>query len=133
MGATNNFIGANFILGMANLANPDYEIQRWHTATLSYAIAVMAAIANLYGPHLFDKLSRGMIIWNITAFFIVIITILATNDHKQSASFVFHDFQNFTGWSTGFTAILGLLQSAFGMCKSNLLRTRNPECCANRI
>ncbi|MCJ1437305.1 hypothetical protein MMC27_006691 [Xylographa pallens] len=116
MGATNNFIGANFILGMANLSYPSYVIERWHTALLSYAIAIMAAIGNIYGPHLLDKISRGMMIWNIVSFIIVIITILATNDHKQTPSFVFHDFQNFTGFGTGFTAILGLLQSAFGMC-----------------
>ena len=116
MGATNNFIGANFILGMANLSFPNYTIEQWHTACLSYAIAIMATIANLYGPHLLDRISRGMIVWNIVSFFIVIIVILATNDHKQSANFVFHDFQNFTGFGTGYTAILGLLQSAFGMC-----------------
>ncbi|MCJ1410627.1 hypothetical protein MMC19_004713 [Ptychographa xylographoides] len=116
MGATNNFIGANFILGMANLCFPTYTIERWHTALLSYAIAILATVANIYGPHLLDRISKGMMIWNIVSFFVVIITILATNDHKQSASFVFHDFQNFTGFGTGFTAILGLLQSAFGMC-----------------
>ena len=120
MGATNNFIAANFILGMANLSYPSYIIERWHTALLSYAVAIMAAIGNIYGPHLLDKISRGMMIWNIVSFFIVIITILATNDHKQTPSFVFHDFQNFTGFGTGFTAILGLLQSAFGMCKTTL-------------
>ncbi|KAK5077711.1 hypothetical protein LTR16_008710, partial [Cryomyces antarcticus] len=37
MGAVNNFIAANFILGMANLANQDYVIERWHTVLVSYA------------------------------------------------------------------------------------------------
>ena len=121
MGATNNFICSNFILGMANLSFPSYTIERWHTALMSYAVAVLATIANLFGPHLLDRISRGMIIWNIAAFFIVIITILATNKNKQSASFVFQDFQNFTGFGTGYTAILGLLQGAFGMCKETML------------
>lgn len=124
MGATNNFISANFILGMANLSFPDYTIERWHTVLLSYAIAMLATAANMFGPQFLDKISRGMIIWNIAAFFIVMITILATNNHKQSASFVFHDFQNFTGFGTAFTAILGLLQSAFGMCKIPYSHTR---------
>ena len=116
MGATNNFIGANFILGQANLSFPAYEIQRWHTVLLAYLIALLSTAVNLYGPHLLDKVSRGMLIWNILSFVIVIIVILACNDHKQPASFVFQDFQNFTGFSTGFAAILGLLQSSFGMC-----------------
>ena len=116
MGATNNFIGANFILGQANLSFPDYTIERWHTVLLAYLIAFVSTIINIYGPHLLDRISRFILLWNILSFVIVIITILATNDHKQSASFVFSDFQNFTGFNTGYAAILGLLQSSFGMC-----------------
>lgn len=116
MGATNNFIGANFILGQANLSFPSYEIQRWHTVLMAYLIAWISTTLNIFGPHLLDKISRGVLIWNIVAFVIVVITILACNDHKQPASFVFRDFENLTGFSTGFAAILGLLQSSFGMC-----------------
>jgi choline transport protein len=46
----------------------------------------------------------------------VVITILAMNDNKNSASFVFSDFVNLTGFPNSYTAILGLLQAAFGMC-----------------
>lgn len=53
---------------------------------------------------------------NITSFVIVVVTILATNDDKQSASFVFSDFVNETGFPAPYTAIVGLLQAAFGMC-----------------
>ena len=116
MGATNNFIGANFILGQANLSFPGYTIERWHTVLLAYLVAMISTGVNIYGPHLLDRISRFILLWNILSFIVVIITILATNDHKQPASFVFHDFQNFTGFSTGFAAILGLLQSSFGMC-----------------
>lgn len=116
MGATNNFIGANFILGQANLSFRSYTIERWHTVLLAYLIALISTGVNIYGPHLLDRISRFTLLWNILSFVVVVITILATNDHKQPASFVFHDFQNFTGFSTGFAAILGLLQSSFGMC-----------------
>jgi len=116
MGATNNFVGANFILGQANLTFPGYTIERWHTVLVAYLIALIATCANIWGPHLLDKISRGILVWNIFSFFVVIIVILACNDHKQSANFVFKDFQNFTGFGTAFTAILSLLQSAFGMC-----------------
>ncbi|KAL2353703.1 amino acid transporter [Cryomyces antarcticus] len=115
MGAVNNFIAANFILGMANLANQDYVIERWHTVLVSYAVAFLSVVINIVGPHLLDKISKGILAWNIAAFLIIVITILATNDHKQSASFVFKDFQNFTGFGTAYAALLGILQSAFGM------------------
>lgn len=116
MGATNNFIGANFILGQANLSFPRYVIERWHAVLLAYSITFVCAAVNIYGSHLLDRISRFVLLWNFCSFIIIMVTILATNDHKQPASFVFHDFQNFTGFSTGFVAILGLLQSSFGMC-----------------
>lgn len=111
MGATNSVIEANFVLGAANLNNPDYEIQRWHTALVSWAIAMVSLSFNVFVPRLLDKVSRGLLVWNICAFLIVFITILACNDHKQSPSFVFTEFQNFTGFtSKSYVAILGLLQ-----------------------
>lgn len=116
MGATNNFVGANFILGQANLSIPNYEIKRWHTVLVAYLITWISTTVNLYGPHLLDRMSRGMLIWNVVSFVVVIVVILACNDHKQPASFVFRDLENSTGFGTGFAAILGLLQSSFGMC-----------------
>lgn len=116
MGATNNFIAANFVLGMTNLANPSYTIERWHTVLVAYLITLVAAALNIYGGHLLDRLSKAVLIWNIASFIVVVVTILATNDHKQPASFVFSEFQNFTGFGTGMAAILGIVQSAFGMC-----------------
>lgn len=116
MGATNNFIGTNFILGQANLSFPNYTIERWHTVLVSYLIAFITTTTNIYAPHFLDKISRVAIIWNILSFAVVVIVLLACNDHKQPAHFVFSDFQNFTGFNTAYAAILGLLQSSFGMC-----------------
>ncbi|KAF2085481.1 GABA permease [Saccharata proteae CBS 121410] len=116
MGAVNNSIAAEFILGMANLANPEYTIERWHVVLVTYLVCAFATVSNIVLPSFLDRISRGILIWNITSFFIVFITILACNDHKQSASFVFSEFQNTTGFNKSYTAILGILQSAFGMC-----------------
>ncbi|KAH0359772.1 putative GABA permease, partial [Aureobasidium melanogenum] len=98
MGAVNNFITAGFVLAIAELNHPDFVVTRWKITLVAFA------------------LSRFFLIWNIFAFIIVIVTILACNDHKQSAYFVFSEFQNMTGFGSAYTAILGLLQTAFGMC-----------------
>lgn len=116
MGATNNFIGANFILGQANLCFPSYTIERWHTVLVAYLIAAICTVINIFEPHLLDKISKAAIAWNILSFVVVVIVILACNDHKQPAGFVFSDFENSTGFGTAYAAILGLLQSSFGMC-----------------
>ena len=66
-------------------------------------------------------MGRIMIIFNLVSFFVVIITILARDHHKQPASFVFKDFQNFSGFGTAYASLLGILQSAFGMTVRNTL------------
>ncbi|KAH8120080.1 amino acid transporter [Phellopilus nigrolimitatus] len=116
MGATNNFVCANFILGQVNLTHPDFVIERWQVVLVSYAVAFFGVFLNIRGPHLLDKLSKAAILWNIVSFVVVITVILATNTKKQPASFVFKDFKNFTGFGPAMAAILGILQSAFGMC-----------------
>lgn len=116
MGATNNFITANWILGITNLNSPGYTIQRWQTVLVAYAIGAVSLCINVFGPRLLEKLSKGLLIWNVCAFITILVTILAVNDHKQSPSFVFKDFVNLTGFGGGYAAIVGLLQSAFGMC-----------------
>lgn len=116
MGATNNSIASNFVLGMANLVFPEYEIQRWQTVLIAYLVAFVSTAVNLWGSHLLHKISKFILIWNVASFIIITITLLATNDHLQPASFVFQEFENTTGWGTGMAAIIGILQSCFGMC-----------------
>lgn len=116
MGATNNSIASNFVLGMANLVFPEYEIQRWQTVLVAYLVAFLSTAVNLWCSHLLHKISKFILIWNVGSFVIVTITLLATNDHLQPASFVFQEFENSTGWGTGMAAIIGILQACFGMC-----------------
>lgn len=102
---------------MANLNYPDYEIQRWHCVLVTYLMALTAATVNIFLSRYLNQISTFAVIWNVVSFFVVIITILACNDHKQSASFVFKDFQNQTGFSSaGMGVMIGLLQTLFGMC-----------------
>ncbi|KAJ5128303.1 hypothetical protein N7448_002021 [Penicillium atrosanguineum] len=116
MGSVNNSFGSNYILGQANLVFPDYTIERWHTVLVAWAVAAFATAVNIFSPHALHRLSRLILMWNIVSFFIVIITLLATNDNKQDASFVFQDFQNMTGFGASMATIIGILQSFFGMC-----------------
>ncbi|XXH04752.1 hypothetical protein Hte_011174 [Hypoxylon texense] len=116
MGAVNNFIGANFILGLANLVNPDYVIERWHTALVTYLIILVYGASNIFTPRLLNGVSTFLLVWNILSFLTITITMVATTKEYQPASFVFTDFQNGTGLSPALGVIAGLLQSFFGMC-----------------
>lgn len=116
MGAANNSFIANYILGMCNLIYPDYAIERWHSVLLAYLAALIGGAINIFTPHLLHRLSRAVFIWNLLSFVVIVIVLLATNDHKQDASFVFVDFQNNTGLGAAMATIVGILQALFGMC-----------------
>ena len=91
-------------------------IERWQTVLVAYLIAFIATAVNIFGPHLLNRLSRFILIWNVGSFLITMIVLLATNDNKQPASFVFQEFQNFSGWGSSMAAVVGILQACFGMC-----------------
>jgi choline transport protein len=115
MGAVNNFVATNFVLGIAQL-NYGFTLERWHTVLVAYLITIIAAVSNTYLSHILNKLSKAIFAWNLLSFVVCLVSILSTNDHKQSAKYVFSDFQNFTGWNAPYAACLGILQGAFGMC-----------------
>ncbi|GKZ29957.1 hypothetical protein AbraIFM66950_007295 [Aspergillus brasiliensis] len=116
MGSANNSFAANFILGQANLVNPEYVIERWHTVLVTYAVAIWALVVNTFMPHLLNRLSRAILLWNVCSFIIIVVVLLATNKDKQDAAFVFQDFQNTTGFGSAMATMVGILQSFFGMC-----------------
>jgi choline transport protein len=63
-----------------------------------------------------DRISKGLLVFNVVEFIVTVVTIIACKTSKQSASFVFKDFQNFTGFGPALAGIIGILQPAFGMC-----------------
>ncbi|KAG8531391.1 uncharacterized protein KY384_003020 [Bacidia gigantensis] len=116
MSATVNFFVANFALGMATLSYPEYVIERWHVVLLTWLVMLFSVTLNIFSRKLFDRLSTYILFWNIISLIAILITILTTNQDKKPARFVFSDFQNFTGFGASYAAIIGLLQSCFGMC-----------------
>lgn len=107
MGAVNNFVTANFVLGISTFQHPSYTIKRWHTVLTAYLVCLIATCLNIWLPHLLDRIFRGVLFLNIFSFVTIVVTILACNDHKQPASFVFKDFQNFTGFSCQTPRLIG--------------------------
>ncbi|KAJ6133615.1 hypothetical protein N7471_008830 [Penicillium samsonianum] len=116
MGAVNNSFGSNYILGQVNLIFPVFVIERWHTVLVAWAVGLFSLAINVFAPHALHRLSRFILVWNITSFIVVITTLLATNQQKQDADFVFHEFRNMTGFGASTATIVGILQSFFGMC-----------------
>lgn len=62
MGATSHFVTANFVLGLANLNNQSFVIQRWHTVLVGWAIALVTLVFNTWFSRLLNRTSQGILI-----------------------------------------------------------------------
>ncbi|KAJ3186441.1 hypothetical protein HK101_009637 [Irineochytrium annulatum] len=74
------------------------------------AVAVTAAFANSFGTKVIARIMYVSTIWQVAAPFIIFVTLLAKAPTRQSAMFVFTDFENGTGiQSNAWAALVGLL------------------------
>ncbi|KAJ1563062.1 hypothetical protein HK405_003073 [Cladochytrium tenue] len=102
--------------GLMILANPSADLAPNTVFWWAEAIAVLSALMNIIGMKampMFDNI--GMII-SFVGFIVTIIAIPAAGGVTNSASYVFTDFINFTGWDSNFIVFMtGLISSTFGM------------------
>ncbi|KAJ9127373.1 hypothetical protein QFC24_000780 [Naganishia onofrii] len=97
------------------VANPDFA----PTTGISYAIYLAVCIAGcvtclLFTPRMNRWLDTGMMIMSVVGCFTLVIVIFAMSKNKASASFVFTETANSSGWDNMVIPwLLGLLQSAF--------------------
>lgn len=77
---------------------------------------IIAFLINTFAVKALPYLNTTALFWSLTGVVMTIITVLVTGrDHYQPTEFVFKTTISETGWPTGISWILGLLQSAFSL------------------
>uniref|UniRef100_A0A8H7N224 Amino acid permease/ SLC12A domain-containing protein n=2 Tax=Bionectria ochroleuca TaxID=29856 RepID=A0A8H7N224_BIOOC len=108
------FAGGTLIQGLVTLNYPDYVPERWHGTLLYLAILAIAFALNLWGSKLLPLIENLIMALHILFFFAILIAVAVLPRNRNSASFVFTNFQNNTGWeSDGIAWCIGLLTSAY--------------------
>src|ERR1700710_991037 len=69
---------------------------------LFVVILVLAGLANIFSGHLLAAINNISVWWHVAGAAIVILVLIIVPDHHQSASFVFTDRINNSGFSSGF-------------------------------
>ena len=114
--ATAGLLGSQLIVGIVALYHPTYSPQPWHQFLIYLAYTFVATALNAFGTVLLPYVGKFAISWSIAGFTIISITVLATaSPDYNSATFVFTDFRNTTGWPNGVAWLLGLLQGALSL------------------
>ncbi|CAO3632003.1 unnamed protein product [Mucor hiemalis] len=84
------------------------------TVGLHIAMCVTQGIANSLGSKVMTTINSFSTWWQVIAPAVIMITIVAKAPTHQSASFVFTEFNNNSGWANpAYVAVVGLLQAQF--------------------
>ncbi|EQL04234.1 Amino acid/polyamine transporter I [Ophiocordyceps sinensis CO18] len=93
-----------------------YEPQRWHQFLIYIGLTLFSFAVNALLNSSLPLVYKGAFAWSICGFVLVCVTVLAcASPNYNSASFVFGDFINQTGWPDGVAWLLGLLQGGLGV------------------
>jgi amino acid permease (GABA permease) len=91
-----------------------FAVTPGHTITLFAVILVLHGLLNTFGVDLVAKLNDLSVWWHVFGVAIIVGTLAIVPDRHQSASFVFGEFVNETGWSsTLYVTMLGLLLAQY--------------------
>ncbi|RAH71859.1 amino acid transporter [Aspergillus aculeatinus CBS 121060] len=114
--ATNALLSCQLIAGIVSSVHPDFAWQRWQYFLMYIAYTMLAFVVNGFMNSVLPIIYRGAFTWSIGGFVLVSITVLAcASPDYNSASFVFTNFINQTGWPDGVAWLLGLLQGGLGV------------------
>ncbi|KAI5464830.1 amino acid/polyamine transporter I [Mariannaea sp. PMI_226] len=128
-----NFSGAQLILSAITIYNEDFVPNQWQTVLCFWAVMLVCALVNAFGSRYLDLINKVCIYWTAASVLIILVTLLVMSDNKRSAAFVFgHYDASASGWPSGWSFFVGLLQAAYtltgyGMVASMCEEVQNPE------
>lgn len=107
-------IGANVTTTLVSASYPDYSPKGWHTVLIMYAYLIFMGLLNMYAFFTIPWIEflaglLHIILW------IVFASVLLTLSPRHSASFVFLEKANLSGWSNDFVSFnLGIILITWG-------------------
>ncbi|KAH9882352.1 hypothetical protein J1614_000588 [Plenodomus biglobosus] len=101
------------IQGLIILNNETYVPERWQGLLLYWAVLVYAASLNIWGARILPTTNLLAGVLHVTGFLVIVI-ILGVMAPKNTASFVFTEVTNSSGWSNdGVSWLVGLLSAVY--------------------
>ncbi|RVD80567.1 uncharacterized protein DFL_008462 [Arthrobotrys flagrans] len=124
--------GQLFLSGVS-IFHEDFVANTWQTVLMFWGVmAVCTGINAFFSKHL-NLLNTICMIWTAAAVLIILVVLLATTRHRNTAEYVFaHYDPTASGYPSGWSFFVGLLQAAYtltgyGMVASLCEEVQNPE------
>ncbi|KAL4982534.1 amino acid/polyamine transporter I [Aspergillus falconensis] len=111
--ATASLFGSQLVMNVVVLVHPSFNVQRWQLFLVYISSITLAFLVNAFWNSVLAALNKIALLLSICGFLLILVVALAcaTPDYN-SASFVFTDFINKSGWNDGVAWLLGLLQGS---------------------
>ncbi|KAF8166055.1 amino acid transporter [Pholiota molesta] len=112
-GTSGNLSVALFIASLIEVGQ-QISLTRVEIAAIAWGVNILSGIINTIGTKAIGRMSSFNVWWTIGGTFVLVITLLTKAPARNDATFVFTDYENFTGWgSKGFVVLLGFLQAVY--------------------
>ncbi|BBC34469.1 Amino acid permease [Streptomyces graminofaciens] len=108
-----DFGAASFLGAYLNLQF-GWEVTPGRTIVLFAAILLLHGLLNTFGVRMVGLLNSVSVWWHVVGVVVIVGVLAVVPDHHRSASYVFTEFVNETGWSSGvYVVLLGLLMAQY--------------------
>ncbi|KAF3931160.1 hypothetical protein ABW19_dt0200250 [Dactylella cylindrospora] len=127
------FSTGQLFLSAISIFNEDFVPNAWQTVLMFWAVMVVCTSVNVFFSKHLNLLNTICMIWTAAAVLILLIVLLATARHRNSADYVFaHYDPSLSGYPAGWSFFVGLLQAAYtltgyGMVASLCEEVQNPH------
>ncbi|KAL6304632.1 amino acid transporter [Sparassis latifolia] len=112
-GTSGNLSVALYLASLAEVGQ-GRTLTRVEIAAIAWGVNIASGIINTIGTRAIGAMSSFNLWWTLGGTFVLVITLLVKAPVKNSAAFVFTDYENFTGWGNrGFVVLLGFLQAVY--------------------
>lgn len=106
--------GAAFFLNAFLDLQFGFDARPWHTILLFGLILLLHGALNQFGVRVVALLNDISVWWHVVGVAVIVAVLAFVPDHHQSASFVFTEFVNETGWQSSlYVALIGLLLAQY--------------------
>ncbi|PPJ60911.1 hypothetical protein CBER1_06226 [Cercospora berteroae] len=96
------------------LNNPSYTPQRWHGVMFYWLVLAYSLAVNVYGERFLAHSNDAAGVLHLSGFVVVVIIMGVMTKDMHSASYVFTEFSNTSGWSSdGVSWLVGLLSTIY--------------------
>jgi amino acid permease (GABA permease) len=106
--------GAAFFLNAFLDLQFGFDTRPWHTILLFGLILLLHGALNQFGVRVVARLNDISVWWHVIGVAVIVGVLAFVPDNHQSASFVFTEFVNNTGWQSSlYVALIGLLLAQY--------------------